>query len=109
MIENIYLAGAINTRSQEDQDKQVKLFADKGWELKNGPSTHVVKVSIPAERVRDFCDWLQAQPQDQKVERFTTRSGEEVERRYVSFYLDGNERSSTWVKLSKTIKQEPLF
>jgi len=108
MPENIYLAGAINTRSLDEQNKQAQLFADKGWELKGGPNTHSVKVSIPADRVADFCTWLQSQPEDQKVERFTTRAGEEVERRYVSFYLDGKEVTGSWTKLSKTIKGDAI-
>jgi hypothetical protein len=106
MADNIYLSGAINTRSLDEQNKQVALYKENDWELKGGPSTHKIKVSIPADRVRDFCDWLQTQPQDQKVERFTTRTGEEVERRYVSFYMDGKEMSDTWVKLSKTVKTD---
>ena len=108
MPEHIYLSGAVNTRSLEEQNKQAQLFADKGWELKGGPSTHSVKVSVPADRVADFCAWLQSQPADQKVERFTTRTGEEVERRYVSFYLDGKEMTGSWTKLSKTIKGEAI-
>jgi len=108
MTDNIYLSGAINTRSLDEQNKQAQLFADKGWELKGGPSTHSVKISIPADRVTDFCAWLQAQPEDQKVERFTTRAGEEVERRYVSFYLDGKEMTGSWTKLSKVIKGEAI-
>ena len=108
MADNIYLSGAVNTRSLEEQNKQVQLFADKGWELKGGPATHSVKVSIPADRVSAFCAWLQSQPEDQKVERFTTRDGNEVERRYVSFYLDGKEMTGSWTKLTKTIKGEAV-
>ena len=108
MSEAIYLSGAVNTRSLDEQNKQSQLFAEKGWELKGGPSTHSVKVSIPADRVDDFCAWLKVQPEDQKVERFTTRTGEEVERRYVSFYLDGKEMTGSWTKLSKAIKGDAI-
>ena len=109
MADYIYLSGAVNARTLDEQNEQVELYAKEGWELKGGPNTHRVKVSIPADRLDDFCAWLQSQPQDQKVERFTTRAGEEVENRYVSFYLDGKEMTGTWTKLSKAIKVESDF
>jgi len=103
MSDFIYLGGAINTRSLDEQNKQAQLYAEKQWELKGGPATHRVKVSIPADRVDAFCDWLRDQPVDEKVERFTSAAGKEIERRNVSFFLDGREMSETWVKLSKAL------
>ena len=107
MPDNLYLSGSINTRTLDEQMEQMQLYAKEGWELHGGPATHRVRIMVPADRVPDFCEWLLAQPEDNKVERFTTRDGEQVERHYVSFYLDGREMSGSWTKLSRTIKDAP--
>lgn len=101
----IFLTGAINTVSLENQNREVEVYQKNGWALKD-PTTHDVRIVIEEKDIEEFIKFLRSLPSDPKPKVWKDRNGKEHVNETVSFRMKGTEMSETWVKLRAAIKTD---